>query len=362
MFCAKCGFENTQEANYCARCGVPLHSSAPAVPEQPISEHAIAAPNQAAAPIQSLMSGAYAGFWMRVAASIIDGIIISVVTIPLSLFISFLAIGSSASDPDNAGFIMMAYGLIWIISIVAKWLYFAIMESSAKQGTIGKWALGIRVCDLHGQRISFGRASARHFAKIISGLTLCIGYLMVAFTGKKQGLHDLVASCLVVNKHAQTADLQHDLPRKTPVAVIVLAVGALLIVPIAIIGILAAIAIPAYQEYTVRAKYAEIDTYAQVATQAVENYYYTNGNQLPATLAEAGVETHAKYISAARIADNGIISLDVNLGAQGGELLYVPTLDENDRVIWRCESDNIKPTLLPRRCREPQPPATKEVL
>ena len=68
------------------------------------------------------------------------------------------------------------------------------------QGTAGKLALGIKVTDMSGARVSFGRATGRHFAKIISGFILGIGFLMVAFTKRKQGLHDLVAGCLVLNR------------------------------------------------------------------------------------------------------------------------------------------------------------------
>ncbi len=82
----------------------------------------------------------------------------------------------------------------------AQWLYFALMESSVKQGTLGKMALGIIVTDANGNRISFGRATGRYFGKIISGAILCIGYIMAGFTEKKQALHDMIAGCLVVNK------------------------------------------------------------------------------------------------------------------------------------------------------------------
>jgi uncharacterized RDD family membrane protein YckC len=74
------------------------------------------------------------------------------------------------------------------------------MESSGSQGTLGKMAVGIKVTDLYGNRIGFGKATGRFFGKIISFFILLVGYLMVAFTQKKQGLHDMMAGCLVVNK------------------------------------------------------------------------------------------------------------------------------------------------------------------
>lgn len=87
--------------------------------------------------------------------------------------------------------------------LIASWLYYALMESSHKQATIGKIVLGISVTDLSGNRISFGRATGRYFAKIISGVLLSIGYIMAAFTAKKQTLHDIIASTLVIKNQTR---------------------------------------------------------------------------------------------------------------------------------------------------------------
>lgn len=130
----------------------------------------------------------YAGFWRRVAAVIIDGLLLSVVTVPLTL-----ALGSGDSYAEAA---RSSAGSS--ISTVVSWLYYALMESSAKQATVGKMALGIIVTDLEGRRIGFGRATGRYFAKILSALILGIGFLMVAFTERKQGLHDMLAGTLVI--------------------------------------------------------------------------------------------------------------------------------------------------------------------
>jgi uncharacterized RDD family membrane protein YckC len=82
---------------------------------------------------------------------------------------------------------------------VAKWLYFAYLESGEKQATWGKQALGIYVTDLAGQRVTFGRATGRFFAKIVSGLIpLGIGFVMAGFTERRQALHDMIASTLVL--------------------------------------------------------------------------------------------------------------------------------------------------------------------
>jgi uncharacterized RDD family membrane protein YckC len=134
----------------------------------------------------------YAGFWRRVAAVIIDGLLLSVVTLPLTL-----ALGGYDANADPAQVSGASSA-----STVIGWLYYALMESSAKQATVGKMALGIMVTDLEGRRIGFGRATGRYFAKILSALILGIGFLMAAFTERKQGLHDILAGTLVVRGEA----------------------------------------------------------------------------------------------------------------------------------------------------------------
>jgi uncharacterized RDD family membrane protein YckC len=133
----------------------------------------------------------YAGFWRRVAAVLIDGLILSVVTVPAGLSMGDV----DANGPGGPG--GLSPGLV-TLSTVVQWLYYALLESSSKQATVGKMALGIRVTDLEGARISFGRATGRYFGKILSGLILGIGFLMAAFTERKQALHDLLAGTLVV--------------------------------------------------------------------------------------------------------------------------------------------------------------------
>ena len=88
----------------------------------------------------------------------------------------------------------------WIAAAVVWWLYCILMERSANQGTLGKMLLGIAVTDAGGKRISLGRALGRNLAKVISGALLPVNWLMVALTGKKRGLHDVIAGSLVVQK------------------------------------------------------------------------------------------------------------------------------------------------------------------
>jgi uncharacterized RDD family membrane protein YckC len=88
-------------------------------------------------------------------------------------------------------------GVTIVLTIFGSWLYEAFMESSSYQATLGKMICGMKVTDLNGSRISFERATGRHFAKWLSAIILCIGYIMVGLTERKQGLHDLLAGTLV---------------------------------------------------------------------------------------------------------------------------------------------------------------------
>ncbi len=152
----------------------------------------------------------YAGFWLRFIAYIIDDLIMGFVGFLISLpFIggivfSAIGIGENPDSSENlvtgiAGILGSVFGMITAI-VLLGWLYFALMESSRTQGTLGKMALGLKVTDLEGNPISFARATGRYFGKIISGMILYIGYILAGLTEKKQALHDMIASCLVVRK------------------------------------------------------------------------------------------------------------------------------------------------------------------
>jgi uncharacterized RDD family membrane protein YckC len=101
---------------------------------------------------------------------------------------------------DVIGTFIAGFGLIMLISILLSWAYFALMESSAWQGTLGKKMMGIQVTDLYGARISLGRATIRLAIKSLLSSWLFIGYIIAFFTQKKQSLHDLVAGTLVLTK------------------------------------------------------------------------------------------------------------------------------------------------------------------
>ena len=154
------------------------------------------------APASAAATVEYAGFWNRAAAWLIDGVITVVggllIAAPIFAFLLLAILGQGSDGADTMFPVLQVINNL--ISVVAGWLYFALMESSRYQGTVGKLAVQIKVTDLEGNPLTFRRATGRYFGKFLSGLLLGIGYLMAAFTDKKQALHDMLAGCLVVRK------------------------------------------------------------------------------------------------------------------------------------------------------------------
>lgn len=157
------------------------------------------------APPQPVVYTEYAGFWIRFVSAFVDGLVLFFPNCFIcSLFqgLYFMPAGRFSAGPDGdiaqmiAG--MVAIMVLGTVGIVISWLYFATMESSRWQATLGKRAVGIMVTDINGDRITFGRATGRYFASILSGMTLNIGYIMGAFTARKQTLHDILCNTVVI--------------------------------------------------------------------------------------------------------------------------------------------------------------------
>lgn len=203
MFCSKCGTQLTEGTAFCSTCGQPVSGPSPR------ADVAIAY----ALPVIS----PYAGFWLRVIAAIIDAILLG---IPLLIVIGLLAVimgisgGVQNLRPDEGpGALFAVLGVTFILAVlgivvVGGWLYFALMESSGWQGTLGKKALGLYVTDLQGSRVTFGRASGRYFGgrflghvPLFGALYFFIDCIMAGLTSSKQALHDMIAGCLVLRKN-----------------------------------------------------------------------------------------------------------------------------------------------------------------
>ncbi len=164
------------------------------------------------------MENRFAGFWVRFVAYVIDSILLSVIQTIVFIFAALL-IGiyiPFINEPETTGqftrfvaqydyetydFISVSFlGLLGVVSVSVSWLYFAIQESSRKQATLGKAAMGLIVVDENFERISFLRATVRYFSKIISAAIFYIGYIMAGLNSRKRALHDIIAGTYVIRR------------------------------------------------------------------------------------------------------------------------------------------------------------------
>lgn len=207
MFCSKCGATLAADSGFCQSCGTPVVRTTLATPPA-----AVVSPHAGVGAIAYATNVAYAGFWLRFVAYLVDSFIVGIAVLALFIPFFFLMggvamleslshVGHGPLDPAQFTAILSLVFALLGVSIILSWLYFSYLESGEKQATWGKQILSIYVTDLSGNRISFGRASGRFFAKIITRLIpFWIGYIMAGFTERRQALHDMIASTLVLRR------------------------------------------------------------------------------------------------------------------------------------------------------------------
>jgi uncharacterized RDD family membrane protein YckC len=314
--CTRCGATNAENSLFCVQCGVALRSGPVASVPAPM---------------------VFAGFWIRVGAYLIDYVILTIAGF-IAMFLLGLALGVFTGVPTVGSSIGIF--LAWLLF---PWLYAALFECGPRQATLGKQAVNVKVTDLEGNRISFGRATGRYFAEWINGITLGIGYVMTGFTAKRQALHDMIAGTVVVRADLAPAAIA-GAPPAPPVpawqiALIVLAAF------IPLVGILAAIAIPAYQQYSIRTQVSEGLVLASELKAAVVEHAALTGDW-PADLEDASfnvpVEASAedsRYVESFYIS-NGTITIvygrNANARIRNATLSLRPYVDRDGDVVWQC--------------------------
>ncbi|HET7592025.1 MAG TPA: RDD family protein [Rhodanobacteraceae bacterium] len=329
-------------------------------------------------PIHYQAPGLYAGFWRRVAAWLIDMLVIGtfhwllVFSFGTWLLVPWAMLGGAHGA---AAARLLDFGL-QPLGIVIFWLYFAAFESSSVQATPGKLALGLIATDEYGRRIGFARATGRYFGKFVSALILGIGFLLAGWTARKQALHDLMAGCCVVRKDglaawrsglpsdagaatASAAPMHAAQPAHTgmpgwAIALIVIA-ACFFLVPVA--AIVTAIAIPAYQSYTVRAEVSEGLRVTERARALVAEYIGQRG-ALPDSNIDLGLPRpeaiRARYVSSVRVTGGRVV---VTYGNQADSLIrggHVVISPQGNAAMlqWRCSSPDIDARYLPRQCKD----------
>jgi uncharacterized RDD family membrane protein YckC len=224
LYCSKCGSNLADNATFCSQCGqsvalapalAPVGTPGTLTSDPSAGGYAVATSQVAVGYPQApsyAYTVVYAGFWLRVLAYFIDTAILGVFAVPILVGAAMaMGIGGAIanmprnSDPFSNGLppvFALFLTVCVLVGLCGTWLYFAALESSEWQGTAGKKALGLIVTDLQGKRVSFARASGRHFSKLVTSfIPLGIGYAMAGFTEKRQALHDMIASCLVLRKN-----------------------------------------------------------------------------------------------------------------------------------------------------------------
>lgn len=268
----------------------------------------------------------YAGFWRRAAAAMLDSLVLLVPNLVV-------------------GLVVPGERLAFLVQLVVNALYFALMHASPSQATLGKRAFGIKVTDLAGNRVSVPRALGRVPAFWLSSIIFGIGLVMAGLTGRKQGLHDMIAGTLVVNREATPEAVAAGGDPMPVTGGVWAMIVVLLVVPF--FGILAAIAIPAYQDYTVRAKVADVVNAAMPLRQQVET---AHAEKRSWTTGPAAIQSrHAK---SAEVTPSGavVVTLADEL-ATNGRIRFVPT-ESGGSLRWRCSARGLMPRHLPPACRE----------
>jgi uncharacterized RDD family membrane protein YckC len=196
MFCSKCGRKTDSTGRYCQWCGVDLESQPPRPRIRRMKPF--------------IRTEEYSGLARRFLAFIIDFIFLVVIDLFLAgifglsegarMLYALLRgnpmLDRSGQEVTGALIPFQIVLTVGVLLVLAPWLYYALLESSRDQATLGKIALRIAVTDMHGNRCSFARSTLRHFAKLLSLFTVFVGVLIIPFTKRKQALHDIIAGCL----------------------------------------------------------------------------------------------------------------------------------------------------------------------
>ena len=190
--CASCGNPLHADGGFCLFCGDILQDAAtsqaqplPVVPVVPLAE--------TPRPLQ------YAGFWRRVWAASIDLILEALAALLVTLFVDLAMKIFSPQVGLSSITARYATGIAFIgVLTIGAWLYAAFSESSRWRATIGKRIIGLEVVTAKGGQLSFGQATVRHFMKFLSLFTAAVGFMMAAWTKRRQALHDIPSDTLVI--------------------------------------------------------------------------------------------------------------------------------------------------------------------
>jgi uncharacterized RDD family membrane protein YckC/Tfp pilus assembly major pilin PilA len=323
MYCSNCGTELQPSQAVCAKCGtrVPLMKTQPAGGRAAVAR-AVDLP--------------YADFWARLGAFVIDSIVLTLIWVLVPLAVR-------------------AAGLpVWLalLPTFIYFLYYAWFESSSSQATLGKMALGIKVTDMQGERVAFARALGRSLAHLISNFMFFIGYLVSGFTAKRQALHDVIAGTLVVRKRFEPEEIANAGPAPSGGSMLVVGIVIAAFFGIFMAGVLAAIAIPAYQDYTIRAQVTEGLSAAGAYKVAVAQAYSDGAEwqSISTQSLKLAPPANLQYVSAIDVISGAI---QIKYGKRANRLIaekslvLIPATTRDRDVAWICGRAAAPPGTVP---------------
>jgi len=321
MVCPRCGADNAASNRFCGNCGSVLTAEVTGT-YIPADDRTPESWGEAGL--------TYAGFWRRVAAYFVD---FGVLILPATVVGIILAVSSPFDLWTLAASMQAAMAVL-------AWLYFAGMESSSRQGTLGKIALGIRVTDLSGRRIGFGRATIRHILKAVTSVFFFPAYLIIVFTRRKQGLHDMAVGTTVVVGSAETSpgpSVRVPPRQSLPGWGVALLIAGCVTVPL---GIGLAIGIPAYRDYAVS---RQVEQGMALASE----YQQKVAEALALDVPPGALTTESLQLAPVESGDvesievaGGVVIVTFAEAANAliatKKLLLVPGVGDADEVEWAC--------------------------
>lgn len=323
MQCAECHYQNPPSSPYCKRCKTPLRSLS-------------------TAPTQKVSSIVYAGFKVRLLASLLD---ILVIASGLILIVLIFAAIIAYSGRDQVLSNEWAIAIFYAATIIFSASYYILMESSTDSGTLGKRWLNIKVLNTRGERLSAKRATARFALRFLSHLPLQLGFLIQPFTPRKQALHDLLSHTLVVYSSDS---------KKVSIYASLLVIFFAFSTPA--IALFATAGIPLYQQHIQKVQLKNGLEAGKAASIAVAQFYIDMG-RLPADIYETGKKfTTLPHVAGININQtNGQLTVQfseaVRKGIKNKKLLFTPAQAADKSIVWKCSSTDIEARLLPEDCK-----------
>ena len=266
----------------------------------------------------------YAGFWRRVLAYVIDYALLAVVIVVIA---AISIVHGQKGSP-----------ILAFVYLVLPLLYFVVLEASGMQGTLGKKAMGIKVADEAGNQISGARALGRYLGKVVSGLLFGIGFAMAGFTAKRQALHDMISGCVVVRSVADRHQIAQAPTNPRSAGYIAAMVVLMMLFGPFSLGVMAAIAIPAYQNYTIRSQITEGLTIGDGWKAAVAEHYAKTG-KWPNTQDLDVTRPTGRYEQRVDIQSGAVVIVyggQANPKISGKKLVLRPVVNSNNDVLWTC--------------------------